>query len=78
MLHQFLMELSDGRSRNLAEVARDMDISPLMAARMAEDLTRLGYLQKLGVRLWNAGSFLFRLRGLYGLQPHRPNLVPDG
>ncbi len=49
MLHQFLKELSDGRSRNLTEVAREMDISPLMAARIAEDLTRMGYLQKLGV-----------------------------
>jgi hypothetical protein len=49
MLHQFLLEMSDGRSRNLAEVARVMDISPLMASRIAEELTRLGYLQKLEI-----------------------------
>ncbi len=49
MLHQFLLELSDGRSRNLAEIARDMDISPLMASRIAEELARLGYLQKLEI-----------------------------
>ncbi len=49
MLHKFLRILSDGRSRNLAEVAREMNISPQMASRIAEELTRLGYLQKVGV-----------------------------
>jgi hypothetical protein len=49
MLHKFLLTLSDGRSRNLAEVAREMDISPQMASRIAEELTRLGYLQKLEI-----------------------------
>jgi len=49
MLHKFLLTLSDGRSRNLAEVAREMDISPQMASRIAEELTRMGYLRKLEI-----------------------------
>jgi hypothetical protein len=47
MLHQFLHELAGGNPRSLAEIARTMEISPLMAARMAEDLARLGYLEPM-------------------------------
>ncbi len=47
MLHQFLQEIAGSDSRSLAEIARSMEISPLMAARMAEDLARLGYLEPL-------------------------------
>jgi hypothetical protein len=48
MLHQFLQELAGGDSRSLADIAQSMEISPSMAARIAEDLARLGYLEPMG------------------------------
>jgi hypothetical protein len=45
MLYRVLHELAAGNSRNVAEIARSLGISPLMAARIIDDLSRLGYLE---------------------------------
>ena len=45
MLYRLLHELAEGESRNVAEIARSLGISPLMAARIIDDLNRLGYLE---------------------------------
>lgn len=47
MLHRFMTELKEGIARNLSDIARSMDISPAMAARIADDLTRMGYLEEI-------------------------------
>ena len=45
MLYRLLQELAEGKSRNTAEIARSLGISPLMAARIIDDLSQLGYLE---------------------------------
>jgi hypothetical protein len=45
MLYRLLQELAAGESRNVAEIARSLGISPVMAARIIDDLSRLGYLE---------------------------------
>jgi hypothetical protein len=48
MLHEFLKTIRIGEVQSLTEVSRTMQISPAMALQMADDLTRMGYLQELG------------------------------
>jgi hypothetical protein len=48
MLHRFMETIHAGDVQSLLEIARTMDISPDMVLRMADELTRKGYLQEMG------------------------------
>jgi len=49
MLHDFLKTIRDGEVQSLPEISRTLRISPAMALQMADDLSRKGYLQEMGV-----------------------------
>ena len=49
MLHEFLKTIRDGEVQSLLEISHTLRISPTMALQMADDLTRKGYLQEMGV-----------------------------
>jgi hypothetical protein len=49
MLHDFLKTIRDGEVQSLLEISRSLRISPTMALQMADDLSRKGYLQEMGV-----------------------------
>ena len=47
MLHQFLRIIRDGQMQSLLEIARQMNITPVMVLQIADQLTRQGYLQEI-------------------------------
>lgn len=47
MLHRFLKIMRDGQVQSLLDIARQMDISPVMVDQIADQLARQGYLQEL-------------------------------
>jgi len=49
MLHRFLETIQAGDVQSLMEIAHTMDISPNMVLQMANDLTKKGYLQEIGM-----------------------------
>jgi hypothetical protein len=49
MLHRFLETIQAGEVQSLLEIARTLDISPDMVLHMAQDLTRKGYLEEIGI-----------------------------
>jgi hypothetical protein len=48
MLYKYLKVIQDGEVQSLLEISRSLQISYEMARQIADELTRRGYLQKLG------------------------------
>jgi hypothetical protein len=48
MLSQLLELLRAGGTRRVADLARELDTTPALIEVMLEDLTRMGYLERMG------------------------------
>jgi len=49
MFYEFLKVIQAGEVQSLLEIARTMKVSPNMVLQIAQDLTRRGYLQEVGM-----------------------------